>query len=152
MWNYESIFFLDKNAGKISSIQCVWCFSEKRVCSGLWFSTSHLQIILLSDTRNNTHYQPQRTLHFFKRWLSPIWIGQVLCIFIPSSPTGNLPFEYFLIISNYAKSQEKRWTVIGVSTCPRRERNEHTIHFWVRFKKGVSVPKNMREIKELFLW
>lgn len=89
---------------------------------------------------------------FLKRRLFQIWIGQVLRIFVPSSPTGKLPFEYFLIINNYAKSQEKRKTVIGVPTYSLSEKDERAIHLWVRFKKDVSVPKNMIETKELFLW
>ena len=148
LWN---IFFLDKNADKISS-KCVCLLFREESISGpvilpqpfinyplKWYKRQHS----LATTVNSP---------FLKRWLPQIWIDQVLCIFIPSSPTGKLPFEYFLIINNYAKSQKKRKTVIGVPIYPLSEKDEHAIHLWVRFKKDVSFPRNMIETKELFLW
>lgn len=55
LWNYKTIFFLDKNARRNSSVQCVCCFSQQRAYSGLRCYTSHLQIILLSGTSGNIH-------------------------------------------------------------------------------------------------
>lgn len=34
----------------------------------------------------------------------------------------------------------------------KRHRDEYTIHFQVRLKKDVSVPKNVMETEELLLW
>lgn len=69
---------------------------------------------------------------FLKRWLSQIWSGQALCIFIPSSPTGNWTIVCSLIINNYAKSQEKSRIVIGLTTYPLRNK-EMRIEFTSRW-------------------